>query len=107
MDSSEQVFDEGLQVEWSKSLERKMQWEEEVYIIQEERFILFRRRCDKLLFTMSGSNSGGSDKILGQQLTKIPFNMEFQHIQKSKHIIASVWPRVLLWPGYPFCNWRA
>ena len=36
MDSSKQVFDEGLQVEWSKSLERKMRWEEEVHIMQEE-----------------------------------------------------------------------
>jgi hypothetical protein len=35
-DSSEQVFDEGLQVEWSKSQARKMRWEEEVQIIQEE-----------------------------------------------------------------------
>ena len=34
--SSEQVFDEGLWVEWSKSQARKMQWEEEVQIIQEE-----------------------------------------------------------------------
>ena len=34
--SSKQVFDEGLQVEWSKSQARKMQWEEEVQIIQEE-----------------------------------------------------------------------
>ena len=34
--SSEQVFDEGLQVEWAKSQARKMQWEEEVQIIQEE-----------------------------------------------------------------------
>ena len=34
--SSEQIFDEGLQVEWSKSQARKMQWEEEVQIIQEE-----------------------------------------------------------------------
>ena len=65
-----------------------------------KRFISFRKRCNKPLFTMSGSNSGGSNKILGQQLMKIPFNMEFQHIYKSKHIIASVWPRILLWPGY-------
>ena len=36
MDISKQVFDEGLQVEWSKSLERKMQWEQEVHINQEE-----------------------------------------------------------------------
>jgi hypothetical protein len=34
--SSEQVFDEGLRVEWSKSQARKMRWEEEVHIIQEE-----------------------------------------------------------------------
>jgi hypothetical protein len=34
--SSEQVFDEGLRVEWSKSQARKMRWEEEVQIIQEE-----------------------------------------------------------------------
>ena len=34
--SSEQVFDEGLRVEWSKSQARKMRWEEEVEIIQEE-----------------------------------------------------------------------
>ena len=34
--SSKQVFDEGLQVEWSKSQARKMRWEEEVQIIQEE-----------------------------------------------------------------------
>jgi hypothetical protein len=34
--SSEQVFDEGLRVEWSKSQARKMRWEEEVDIIQEE-----------------------------------------------------------------------
>jgi hypothetical protein len=33
---SEQVFDEGLRVEWSKSQARKMRWEEEVQIIQEE-----------------------------------------------------------------------
>ena len=34
--SSEQVFDEGLRVEWSKSQARKMRWEEEVQILQEE-----------------------------------------------------------------------
>ena len=34
--SSEQVFDEGLRVEWSKSQARKMRLEEEVQIIQEE-----------------------------------------------------------------------
>ena len=34
--SSEQVFDEGLRVEWSKSQARKMRWGEEVQIIQEE-----------------------------------------------------------------------
>jgi hypothetical protein len=34
--SSEQVFDEGLRVEWSKSQARKMRWEEEVEILQEE-----------------------------------------------------------------------
>jgi len=34
--SSEQVFDQGLRVEWSKSQARKMRWEEEVQIIQEE-----------------------------------------------------------------------
>jgi len=34
--SSEQVFDEGLRVEWSKSQARKMRWEEEVQTIQEE-----------------------------------------------------------------------
>ena len=34
--SSEEVFDEGLRVEWSKSQARKMRWEEEVQIIQEE-----------------------------------------------------------------------
>ena len=34
--SSEQVFDEGLRVEWAKSQARKMRWEEEVQIIQEE-----------------------------------------------------------------------
>jgi hypothetical protein len=34
--SSEKVFDEGLRVEWSKSHARKMRWEEEVHIIQEE-----------------------------------------------------------------------
>ena len=34
--SSEQVFDDGLRVEWSKSHERKMRWKEEVQIIQEE-----------------------------------------------------------------------
>jgi len=34
--SSEQVFDEGLRVEWSKSQARKMRWEEEVQIVQEE-----------------------------------------------------------------------
>ena len=34
--SSEEVFDEGLRVEWSKSQARKMQWEEGVQIIQEE-----------------------------------------------------------------------
>jgi len=34
--SSEQVFDEGLRVEWSKSQARKVRWEEEVEIILEE-----------------------------------------------------------------------
>jgi hypothetical protein len=34
--SSEQVFDEGLRVEWSKSQARKMRWDEEVHILQEE-----------------------------------------------------------------------
>ena len=34
--SSEQVFDEGLRVEWSKSHARKLRWEEEVQILQEE-----------------------------------------------------------------------
>ena len=34
--SSEEVFDEGLRVEWSKSQARKMRWNEEVQIIQEE-----------------------------------------------------------------------
>jgi hypothetical protein len=34
--SSEQVFDEGLRVEWSKSQARKMRWVEEVEILQEE-----------------------------------------------------------------------
>jgi hypothetical protein len=34
--SSEQVFDEGLRVEWSKSQARKMRWDEEVQILQEE-----------------------------------------------------------------------
>jgi len=34
--STEQAFDEGLRVEWSKSQARKMRWEEEVQIIQEE-----------------------------------------------------------------------
>jgi hypothetical protein len=34
--TSEQVFDEGLRVEWSKLQARKMRWEEEVQIIQEE-----------------------------------------------------------------------
>lgn len=33
---SEHAFDEGLRVEWSKSQARKMRWEEEVQIIQEE-----------------------------------------------------------------------
>ena len=36
VNSSEQVLDEGLRVEWSKSQARKMRWEEEVQIIQEE-----------------------------------------------------------------------
>jgi hypothetical protein len=35
-DSSEQVFDEGMQVEWSKSQARMKRWEEEVHLIQEE-----------------------------------------------------------------------
>src|ERR1700679_95495 len=65
-----------------------------------KKFISFKRRCNEPLFTTSGSKSGGSNKILSQQLVKIPSNMEFWHIHKSKHIIASVWPRVLLWPGY-------
>ena len=101
VDSSEQVFDEGLRVEWSKSQARKMRWEEEVQLIQEE----MRRP----LFTMNGRNSGGSNKIVNQQLltTRIPFSRELQHIHKSKHIIASVWPRVLLWLGYPSCSRRA
>ena len=34
--SSEQFFDKGLRVEWSKSQARKMRWEEEVQIIEEE-----------------------------------------------------------------------
>ena len=34
--SSEEVFNEGLKVEWSKSQVRKMRWNEEVQIIQEE-----------------------------------------------------------------------
>lgn len=34
--SSEQVFDEGMRVEWSKSQARRNRWEEEVYLIQEE-----------------------------------------------------------------------
>lgn len=36
MGSSEQVLDNSLQVEWSKSHARKQRWEEEVAIIQEE-----------------------------------------------------------------------
>ena len=35
-DSSEQVFDEGMRIEWSKSQARKKRWEEEVEMIQEE-----------------------------------------------------------------------
>jgi len=35
-DSSEQVFDEGMQVEWSKSRAWMKCWEEEVHLIQEE-----------------------------------------------------------------------
>lgn len=35
-DSSEQVLDEGMRIEWSKSQARKMRWEEEVELIQEE-----------------------------------------------------------------------
>ena len=61
-----------------------------------KRFRSFRRRCDKPSFTMSGRNSGGSNKILSQRLVKIPFNMEFLHIHKNKHIIVNVWLRVLL-----------
>src|ERR1700678_4654563 len=72
-----------------------------------KRFRLFRRRCDEPLFTMSGSSSGGSKKPPRKRPVKTPFNMEFRHIHKSKHIIASVWPRVLLWLGYHFCNQRA
>ena len=76
-----------------------MQWNEEVQIIQ--------RRCDEPLFTMNGSDSGGLNKIPNQQQVKTLFNMGFQHIHKSKHIIASAWPRVLLGPGYPFFNQKA
>ena len=63
---------------------------------------LFRRRCDKLLFTTSGSNNGGLNKILSKQLVKMQFSMEFQHIHKSNHIIASAWLRILQWLGYLF-----
>lgn len=47
--SSEQVFDEGLRVEWSKSQARKMRWEEEVQIIQEEmrRTIVYYERKEQ------------------------------------------------------------
>ena len=61
-----------------------------------KRFRSFSRRCNEPSFTTSGRNSGGSNKILSQQLVKIPFNMEFLHIHKNKHIIVNVWLRVLL-----------
>ena len=35
-DSSEQVLDEGMRVEWAKSQARRDRWEEEVHLIQEE-----------------------------------------------------------------------
>ena len=36
MGTSEQVFDDSLQVKWSKSYVRRQRWEEEVEIVQEE-----------------------------------------------------------------------
>ncbi|KAF8221054.1 hypothetical protein L208DRAFT_1330325 [Tricholoma matsutake] len=36
VDASEEILDEGMRVEWSKSQARKMWWEEEVELLQEE-----------------------------------------------------------------------
>lgn len=36
VDASEQILDEGMRVEWSKSQARKMRWEEEVELLKEE-----------------------------------------------------------------------
>ena len=58
MSSSEQVFDEGLRVEWSKSQPGKRDGKKKLRY--------FRRRCDEQLFTTSGSKSGGLKKIYRQ-----------------------------------------
>ena len=99
IDSSEQVFDEGLQVESSKSLERKMQWEEEVHIIHEE--------MQQTIVYYKWKQQWWLKQNLGPTTNEDTIQHGISAYSRSKHIIASVWPRVLLWPGYPFCNWRA
>jgi hypothetical protein len=63
--SSEQVFDEGLRVEWSKSQARKMRWEEEVQILQEEmrRTIVFYEWKEQWWLNQNPQARSGDDTI--------------------------------------------
>jgi hypothetical protein len=64
-DTSEQVFDEGLRVEWSKSQERKKRWEEEVHLIQEEmrRTIVYYEWKESWWLEQEVRRSAGDDSI--------------------------------------------
>ena len=81
-------------VEWSKSRAWKMQWEEEVQIIQEkmQRTIVYYEWKEQWW--------------LGQNPEQTTIEDTIQHIHKSNHIIASAWLGVLRWLGYLFCNQR-
>jgi hypothetical protein len=63
--TSEQVFDEGLRVEWSKSQERKNRWEEEVHLIQEEmrRTIVYYEWKESWWLEQETRRSAGDDSI--------------------------------------------
>jgi hypothetical protein len=64
-DGAEQVFDDGLRVEWSKSQERKKRWEEEVHLIQEEmrRTIIYYEWKESWWLEQAITHSAGVESI--------------------------------------------
>ena len=64
-DGAEQVFDDGLRVEWSKSHERRSRWEEEVHLIQEEmqRTIIYYEWKESWWLEQAITHSAGDESI--------------------------------------------